>query len=801
MRNRTRHGWPRSQRAWRRLGLVLLVLSRPAATSAQVAPSPEELARGEAAFWRYLEFPSLVRGGTITPHWVSDTTDVFWFVEGVDQGDVRIARVDLRANQVVPVFDVTRLRAAVAEELGYEPPGRGVPFSAFTSGADGRIRFEVSGRRFALDTTTYVLDRLPSSSDLDGWAAWRTPREVKRSPWVGGPPMMEIPSPDGRWLLSERDGDLWLRSTYDGKSHRLTDDATDRVGWDFGGLAWSAGIRWSPDARRIAALKADLRGLTLSPVVHWLGPKELVDWWYYPDPGDPLPRTELYVLDARGRDRVRIDVGDDPDDSFRFLFWRGNDELVMVREDRRRKTLELLGVDAATGATRVILTETQPTFVEFKGIAPLPDDRFLWISERDGWAHLYLYGMDGTLVRRLTAGRFPVASVVRVDVEGGWVYFTAHGELERDRELGAPRVYDTHMYRVPLAGGAIRRLTEGTGQHEIQFAPSGRFFLDTHSSVSRPPRTEARTADGRLLRTLSIADVGAVEALGWTPPEEFVVKAADGVTDLYGVLFKPADFDPARRYPVIDHLYGGPQATWAPRNFVQEPQGVVAQALAQMGFIVFTVDGRGTPERGKAFQDVVYGRLGRNEIPDHVAALDQLSASRPYMDRSRVGLFGSSWGGYFTLRGLLLRPDVYHAGVAGAPVGDATVFLGHEIYLGLPAENPEGYAYASNTAIADRLAGHLLIPIGTADQNVKFAFAMQIAEALIRKGKFFDMIVLPGRDHHYGYDQRGRTWQERTYFVEAIRRHFVKYLLLRGSLPPTSATVARAYQGPPRSPD
>ena len=214
-----------------------------------------------------------------------------------------------------------------------------------------------------------------------------------------------------------------------------------------------------------------------------------------------------------------------------------------------------------------------------------------------------------------------------------------------------------------------------------------------------------------------------------------------------------------------------------------------------MGFVVFIVDGRGTPGRGKAYQDVVYGRLGRNEIPDHVAVLHQLAEERPYMDLDRVGIFGASWGGYFTLRAMLLRPDVYHAGVSGSPVADATQYLGHEIYMGLLGENPEGYDYASNTRIADRLEGELLLVIGTSDQNAKFAHTMTMVEALVRAGKYFDMIVLPERHHHYGYAPGARTWHERTYFVEAIRRHFVKYLLTPSTLPVTSEAVKGSAGG------
>jgi dipeptidyl aminopeptidase/acylaminoacyl peptidase len=394
-------------------------------------------------------------------------------------------------------------------------------------------------------------------------------------------------------------------------------------------------------------------------------------------------------------------------------------------------------------------------------------DRFLWISERDGWAHIYLYDLGGTLVRQLTKGEYPVSRIVAVDEAEGWIYFTAHGE---------ERVYDTHLYRVPLDGGEMVRLTEGEGQHEVFMSPSSMLFVDTHSSVTRPPSSELRRVDGTLVQVLENADIEDTAPLHRVSPEEFVVKAADGESDLWGLIYKPWDFDPQKKYPVIDHLYGGPQTTWAPRTYDGGSYGVLAHAIAQLGYMVFIVDARGTPERGKAFQDVVYGQLGRNEIPDHVAALEQLAERFPYFDAERVGVYGNSWGGYFTLRAMLLYPDVYDAGVAGAPVSDVTQYIGHEMYLGPLADNLEAYDYGSNSKIAHRLKGNLLIPIGTSDKNVRFAFTMKMAEALIRAEKYFDMMVLPERDHHYGYTGKERPWHERIYFAELTRRHFQKYL-------------------------
>ncbi len=317
--------------------------------------------------------------------------------------------------------------------------------------------------------------------------------------------------------------------------------------------------------------------------------------------------------------------------------------------------------------------------------------------------------------------------------------------------------------------GGRRRLPEG-----IQFAPSKEFFLDTHSSTSRPPAVELRRADGTLLQTLSRANIDALEEeLKWRPPEEFVVRAADGKTDLYGLLFKPYDFDPNKKYPVIEYIYAGPQVNLWPWTFTIDAQPLMARippALAQLGFIVFGLDARGTPQRGKELQDVVYGNFGRYEIPDHVAALKQLAEERPYIDLSRVGIYGYSWGGYFTIRALLLAPDVYHVGVAGGAGVDASAG-GHESYLGLPQKNKEGYEYASNLRLARNLKGKLLILHGTSDRNARFSQAMKMVEALIQAGKPYDLLIFPGKNHF-----NARVGTSGRYMREAIRRYFQEHL-------------------------
>ena len=746
------------KRAFCLLVLLCLVVIAPL-VSAQEGEQSER----EAMYYRYLEFPSYVKGGTIQPHWMADGSS-FWYAEGAPANTV-IWKVDPRANTKTPLFDTARLRQALTPLLGHEPPYQGLPFEKFTfvDTDEKAVKFTVEDKEFILQLDTYTITRAPALS------------EEERSRLV--PQRREVLSPDRRWFAGVKEHNIYLRSTTDG----IED-------YKWGRYPWRPWASWSPDSFKLAVKKVDYRKVPKTPMVHWLSPALQVDGDPFPRAGGLLPQTELFVVDILSKRQVRVDIGEEPDQYIYMLGWRPDgSELLFTRMNRLRKKLDLMAANPTSGATRIILSETQETFIPWvnrfrpAGLPLLEDGkRFIWMSERDGWYHLYLYNLDGTLLRRLTEGAFPVLRGVAVDEERGWVYFIAHGDQRRP--------YDTHLYRVNLEGNGFQRLTETPGQHAlanyrvtqqlpegIQFSPSKEFFLDTHSSTSRPPVVELRRADGTLLQTLSRANIdGLKEELKWTPPEEFVVKAADGKTDLYGLLFKPYDFDPNKKYPVIEYIYAGPQVDLWPYTFTIDGQlgmAKLAPALAQLGFIVFGLDARGTPHRGKEFQDVVYGNLGRYEIPDHVAALQQLAEKRPYMDLSRVGIYGYSWGGYFTLRALLLAPDVYHVGVAGAPVADGSKAGSVEVLMGLPQKNKEAYEYASSLRLARNLKGKLLLIIGTSDRNTPFSETMKMVEALIRAGKPYDLLVFPEKNHF-----NARVGTSGRYMQEAIRRYFQEHL-------------------------
>jgi dipeptidyl aminopeptidase/acylaminoacyl peptidase len=727
---------------------------------ALTAASQTSPGRRDSVYRRFLDLPSLARGGAIQPRWMADSVR-FWYLDSTPDRTTAVL-VDPARGTRSALIDRARARGAIGQALGHEPPYRGLPFANFTLIDQERaVRFSLEGRDWRLDLTSYRVT--PVSTPLPFERDRTEPRLVRRGWPATSPDQMEVASPDRRWFLGEKGPDLQLRSTMDGREQRLTRDGIEDYGWTV------SDAKWSPDGLRIGAFKVDTRTMAKVPVLHWLKPIEEVEWRPFTKVGGAMARMEVHVIEVLSGQSVRADLGDETDWYFSLIGWTpDNAELLVYRMARDMKRLDVLGVASATGKVRTILTETQPTFIKniasnpgWRDLFTLVDDgkRFVWISERDGWDHLYLYNIDGTLVRRLTSGSFPVLRVVAVDRPGGWVYFTAHAE---------PRLYDTHVYRVSFDGTGFKRLTEGTGTHTALMSPSRKFFVDIHSNVDRPPTSELRAADGRLVLTLAKAGTDSLRALGWRAPEEFIVKAADGVTDLYGVLIKPFDFDSTKKYPVVEYIYGGPQSLTVPHGFTQ---GFVReQAIAQLGFIGFVVDARGTVERGKKFQDVVYGNFGRNEILDHVAALKQVAATRPYLDLSRVGILGGSWGGYMTIRALVLAPETYHVGIATYPVGDLYDHAASAIepYMGLVHSNRAGYDYASSLRLIDNLKGKLMLVVGTSDVNATFSATMKVVEALTRAGKPYDLKIFLEQNHGLAGVQ--------DYWQETVRQYLVEHL-------------------------
>ena len=732
--------------------------------------------------------------GDRRPHpWPGPDGDRFWYAAGAPDETV-LYLVDPVANTRVELLDSERVREALEEHLGHPPPHRGLPFDDFAFVGEGErsVRFTVDGEHYRLDLDGYGLQSLgePPAERLRALASDGRWSRDPISPGFYSGRIHGVPSPDGAWLLEQEGHDLWLRSTGDGSRHRLTTDGEADHPWHaiHPDASWWGGppplANWSPDGRFIAAWRSDRRGVPKTPVVQWRQPfgdplherhrvHAIPEIDRVLDDGEhALYAMELFIGELRdgGVHWVKVETDEaDPAPSaanrtvgFR---WRPDgSELWFHRDVDWGKRLDLMAADPRTGRSRIVLTETAETYMDWTANARydllqfLSDgEHFIWRSNRDGWYDLYLFDLEGTLVRRLTEGPFEVSWPYVVDEEKGWIYFGVYGAGDRP--------YDTYLHRVRLDGSGFEQLVDRHGHPGPHgFSPSKRFFLLYGSTPTEPDVVELRRADGTLLQTLAREETDwLIEELQWRPPEEFVVEAADGKTALHGRLFKPWDFDPSKRYPVVQVVYGNPvlDVNVFSSYFGGFDKG--APAVAQLGFVTFVVQERGTHGRGRAFRDVVYRDVLHPQVADDVATLRQLAAERPYMDLSRVGVVGGSYGGIATIRNLLLAPEAYHVGVARS----SNWFKWPARLWGAPyREIPEIYERNSLLTYAENLQGRLLLVQSTNDEieNV-----MILIEALTDAGSFYDLVIMP-EGGHSAVERHPR------YFHEARIRYLVEHL-------------------------
>ena len=668
----------------------------------------------------HLTFQRQIRDTLGQPQWLrSGAQFVYWSATGPQRGTwLQVDAASGAARALIAPQALTaqlqQLGGAAAQPL-YNPP--------FTLAPDERsLLFQAGPRSFALELASGKLSLL-AAADI---------RALRLSP-------DHLFAPDGRAVAAGTAGGWTLD---DGGQRRTARSAGTERYWELPQNAWS------PDSAYLLAWQTDQRAVHKLPVTDYAGVLEKTEQVPYARVGTPLAKQALFAVERRSG-RVRP-LPLPQDEGYLWLAgWRSAGHALVLHLSRDGKRLRLFDVDPAGAPARLVLTEERAE--SFVGdlnfitenwqhqVTPLPDQRrFLWMSERDGYRHAYLYGYDGKLERQVTRGEFPVQRVAAVTPDMVTLYAVG---------AAADAPYDQLLYAAPLAGGAMTRMSAQPGSHKVHFAPGLRYFTDGYSDLTHPRQWAVRQVDGGPGVVYASADASALTALGYTPPEAFQVSAADGSTQLHGRLYKPHDFDPNKRYAIIEVIYGAPFTSLVPNSFTGTSAGNLASALAQLGFVTVLMDARGAPGRSKAFHDAHYGRIGQQEIAEHVGALRQLAASRPYIDLARAGLHGHSWGGYFTLRGMLTAPDFFKAGYAGAPGGldqDAAV---NEPNLGLRSANPDAYRLGANEPLAGQLRGALKIMHGTADVNAPLSSTMRMADALIKAGKHVELLIMPGEGH------------------------------------------------------
>ena len=616
------------------------------------------------------------------------------------------------------------------------------------------------------------------------------------------PAPSEARSPDRKWAAFIRDDNLWARSLPGGSATQLTFDgvrdfgyATDNSGWHHSDRAI---VSWSPDSRRIATYQQDQRGVADMYVVRTQVGHPTLEAWKYAMPGDKVVTTlQRVVIDVAARKVVRLRMPPDqrrtahcydfdcgPDGSMTDVQWSPDgSSLAFVSVSRDHKVAWLRIADAETGAVRNVIREQVATFYESaSGWAQdavnwryLPESHeAIWFSQRDDWGHLYLYDTrTGRLENRITSGAWNVIELLEVDRRHRVLYLLGAG-----REPGS-NPYFCYLYKVDFDGRHLQLLTPERGNHAVSMAPSGRYFVDSYSTPDTPPVTVLRDSNGRLIRTLERADISRLRAAGWQPPVPITVKARDGMTDLYGLLYRPTDFNPQRKYPVIDRIYPGPQIGSVGQFGFEAARGD-SQAMAELGFIVVAIDGMGTSLRSKHFQDAYHGNLRDDTLPDQVAGIRELARRYPWIDLTRVGIYGHSGGAYATVAAMLGYTDFFKVGVAESGNYDQRGYEGDwgEQYIGLlqpGAGGTSGYDGQDDVRLAGNLKGHLLLMDGTTDDNVPPYLTTLLVQALIDANKDFDLVMLPNQRHMY----RGAA---RLYAARRRWDYYVRYLL--GAQPP-----------------
>lgn len=654
----------------------------------------------------------------------------------------------------------------------------------FIDGVPGRLNWLENDKfwytvRNQNGNLTYLVDPLKKTKTVT------TAYNAETAPALGGRRLgnrNEVVSPDGKKAVFIKDWNLWVRDVENKKETQLTTDgikdygyATDNAGWT---MSDGPIVRWSPDSKKVATFQQDQRNVSDMYLVSTNVGAPVLKAWKYPLPGDKTIATiRRVIVDVENAKVVSLQIAPDPhratlsDDiassgTFDDIDWKADGtEMAFLSTSRDHKNEKFRIADATTGAVREVFEETVKTqFESGRGAINwryLPASKeILWYSERDNWGHLYLYdATTGKVKNQITKGDWLVTRLVKVDEKNRVIYFMGCG-----KEAGNP--YFAYFYKIGFDGKKLTLLSPGVGNHSITLSPSGNYFVDTYSQPNVPPTMEYRDTNGKLITALEKTDVSRLAATGWKAPTPVSVKANDGVTDIYGLVFTPTNMDPTKKYPVIDYIYPGPQGGSVGSWSFSASRGD-NQALAELGFIVVMIEGTSNPFRSKSYHDMNYGNMADNTLPDQITAIKQLAKTYP-IDIEKVGIWGHSGGGFATAAAMFRYPDFFKVGISESGNHDNRNYEDDwsERYNGLLSDKQ--MEAQANQTYAKNLKGKLMLAHGMMDNNVPPSNTMLVVDALIKANKDFDLVVFPNSAHGFGayspYMMR-RRWD---YFVKNL---------------------------------